>query len=213
MSKKKKPILVRLFFVLLLIVLLPIFLLYWIIRAIFKCIKIRKWKKNKYTINDFLANCSIEKIDIMEGYEFEQFLKTLFFYLGYNVETTARTGDYGADLVMTKDKIKTVVQAKRYTKNVGSKSVQEVVVAKTHYNADETMVVTNSTFTKQAEEIASENGVILIDRNSLCSLINEAKEQINKTYSSFTAENMSDENMEDEDCSTENFDSNLKYRI
>ena len=106
-----------------------------------------------------------------------------------------------------------MVQAKRYTKNVGSKSVQEVVVAKTHYNADETMVVTNSTFTKQAEEIASENGVILIDRNSLCSLINEAKEQINKTYSSFTAENMSDENMEDEDCSTENFDSNLKYRI
>lgn len=212
MSKKKKPLIIRLLFILLFIVLLPLFLLYIGIRAVFRCIKFAKWKKNKYTINDFLSNCSIEKIDIMEGYEFEQFLKTLFFYLGYNVETTARTGDYGADLVMTKDRIKTVVQAKRYTKNVGSKSVQEVVVAKTHYNADETMVVTNSTFTKQAEEIASENSVILIDRNSLCSLIAEAKEQINKTYASFTTGVMN-ESEEDQDLTNENFDNNLKYRI
>ena len=66
------------------------------------------------------------------------------------------------------------------------------------------MVVTNSYFTKQAEEIADENGVSLIDRNELKALINEAKYNIETNY---------DIQTEESDNLSENFDSKYKFRI
>ncbi|MGN1258942.1 MAG: restriction endonuclease [Christensenellales bacterium] len=204
----KKPFIIRFLFCLLFIVLLPLFIISGIFNGIIRLVKHSKWKKNKFTVNDFINNSSIEKIDIMQGYQFETFLKTMFFYLGYNVETTARTGDYGADLVLNKDGVKIVVQAKRYSKNVNSKSVQEVLVAKTHYNATECMVVTNSQFTKEAEQVAYENNVILVDRTNLISLIGEAKDKISELYGEKNVEMQ--ENMV---AFNENFDNNLKFRI
>jgi restriction system protein len=183
---------------------LPLLILELIISGIIKRAKYNSWKKKKYSAQDFINSAEIEFVDVMEGYVFEQFLKTLFFYLGYDALVTKRSGDYGADVVMKKDGRKIVVQAKRYNKNVGSKAVQEIVVARNHYNADEAMVVTNSYFTKQAEEIADENGVILIDRNELKSLINEAKYNIETNY-----------DVVSEECENinENFDNKYKYRI
>lgn len=174
------------------------------ISLVIKRIKFARWEKKKYTTQEFLDSAELEFIDVMEGYEFEQFLKTLFFYLGYDAIVTKRSGDYGADLVLTKDGSKVVIQAKRYIKNVGSKAVQEVIVAKKHYSADEAMVITNSFFTKQAEEIADENGVILLDRNELESLIKEAKYNIETNYN-VVAEETNNIN--------ENFDSKYKFRI
>lgn len=205
---KKKPIIVRLFFCVLFVVLLPLFILGGIFKGLYKLIRYRRWKKNKFTVTDFLNNSEIEKIDIMQGYEFESFLKTMFFYLGYNAETTARTGDYGADLILTNAGVKTVVQAKRYSKNVSSKSVQEVLVAKTHYQADECMVVTNSFFTKEAEQVASENNVTLVDRHNLIILMQEAKEKITALY----GENRTT-SQENAVAFNENFDNNLRFRI
>ena len=56
-----------------------------------------------------------------------------------------------------KDGVKTDVQAKRHTKPVGIKAVQEVVAAKGMYRCTEAMVVTNSTFTQPAMELARTN--------------------------------------------------------
>ncbi len=206
MSKRKKPLLiVRVICLVLLIVLLPFFALCAIIKSIAKLIKYNKYKKNKYTAEDFLKQAEIEYVDVMEGYVFENFLKVMFFYLGYDAVVTKRSGDYGADLVLVKNKQKYVVQAKRYNKNVGSRAVQEVVVAKKHYGADYAMVITNSNFTKQAEEIASENGVALLDRAELRGLILEAKEEIEKNY------NLSQE--QSEVGLSENFDNKYKFKI
>ena len=49
-------------------------------------------------------------------YEFQlrSLLEVLFGKLGYRVENTRYAGDYGEDLVIAKDGIRTVVQAKRY---------------------------------------------------------------------------------------------------
>ena len=203
-QKKRKPLIVKMLFVLLLIILLPLLIIESIISNIIKHVKYKRWQKHKYSVQDFLDSAELEFIDVMEGYVFEQFLKTLFFYLGYDAIVTKRSGDYGADLVLKKDGKKFVVQAKRYSKNVGSKAVQEIVVAKNHYGAHEAIVVTNSFFTKQAEEIADENGVILIDRNELNSLIKEAKYNIETNYD-IKEEETSDLN--------ENFDNKYKFRI
>lgn len=203
-QKRRKPLIIRVLFVILFFVLLPLLIIEKLISGIVQRAKYNSWKKKKYSAQDFINSAEIEFVDVMEGYVFEQFLKTLFFYLGYDTVVTKKSGDYGADVVMRKDGRKIVVQAKRYNKNVGSKAVQEIVVAKNHYCADEAMVVTNSYFTKQAEEIADENGVSLIDRNELKALINEAKYNIETNY---------DIQTEESDNLSENFDSKYKFRI
>lgn len=62
---------------------------------------------------------------------------------------------------------KTIVQAKCYQGNVTNKAVQEVVAAITHYKASKGMVVTNSSFTQSAIELALSNNVELVDRHKL----------------------------------------------
>ncbi len=107
----------------------------------------------------------------MYGTDFEIFLKQLFIKLGYKVEVTGRMADYGADLTIEKDNIRTAVQAKCWRSPVTVKAIQEVTAAKAHYNATEAMVVTNSRFTSNARVLAEENHIRLVDREKLASLI------------------------------------------
>lgn len=124
-----------------------------------------------------LADSGINEIDIMDGKTFEKYLEALFRKLGYKVERTRYIGDYGADLVVWKNGIKTVIQAKRYKKNVGVKAIQEAVAAKGYYSCDKAMVVTNSVYTKQATELARANDVQLWDRNDLVKALLSVKNE------------------------------------
>lgn len=109
----------------------------------------------------------LSKIDKMSGEEFEYYLKLKLQKLGYKVELTKTTGDYGADLFCFTKNETIVVQAKRYDANVGTAAVQEVVAAKEYYEADLCAVITNSYFTLNAMNLAEANGVVLIDRDEL----------------------------------------------
>lgn len=124
----------------------------------------------RYQRLERLRNSGIAEIDKMSGAEFENYLGQLFRILGYRVEVTQTSGDYGADLILTKEGNRIVVQAKRYSKNVGLKAVQEVQSARAHYAAAEAWVITNSNFTGQAVVLAQSNGVKLISREELISL-------------------------------------------
>ena len=123
----------------------------------------RIWRRNRF------ARSGIADIDNFGGETFEQYLQVLFTKLGYRVERTKFRGDYGGDLVLRKDGVRTVVQAKRWSKSVGVKAVQEAVAAKGYYDCTEAMVVTNSTFTRQAQHLARKNDVALWDRDTLSS--------------------------------------------
>lgn len=125
-----------------------------------------------------LARSGINDIDKMDGKTFEKYLESIFLKLGYRVERTKYVGDYGADLVVRKDGIKTIIQAKRYKKNVGVKAIQEAVAAKGYYECQKAMVVTNSIYTKQAINLARANGVELWDRNDLVKALLSAKDNI-----------------------------------
>jgi restriction system protein len=111
-----------------------------------------------------LSKSGIAEIDHMSGHRFEEFLGTLFRRLGYRVEMTSRHGDYGADLVVTKGKTRTAVQAKRWSKKVGVKAVQEAVASKVMYACDSALVVANREFTQQAQKLARANKVELWGR-------------------------------------------------
>jgi len=124
-----------------------------------------------------LKSSGIAEIDKMEGVQFEQYLGHLFRSQGYKAEVTQASGDYGADLVLSKDGKRIVVQAKRYSKNVGLKAVQEVRGAVSHYRASAAWVVTNRDYTEQAYKLAKSNSVRLISREELIEMILQMKEK------------------------------------
>lgn len=136
------------------------FPLIWSFWIIWKLIK--RNKKRLYTIND---------LDQLTGEEFEHALSHIFRNHGYRARVTKASGDYGADLLLEDKKGLIVVQAKRYSGNVGVEAVQEVVAAKAVYGAPRCMVVTNSYFTNNAIALAQANNVILIDRSDLIKML------------------------------------------
>lgn len=100
----------------------------------------------------------------MSGIEFENYLAGLLKSNGFtDISGTPKTGDQGADLIAKKNGKTIIIQAKRYDSAVGNKAVQEVVGAIRYYHGDEGWVITNSTFTKSARELAHINNVRLID--------------------------------------------------
>jgi len=80
-----------------------------------------------------------EEFEISIKNFFEQLLKFR------NLKTTKIKGDYGADLVGEFDSKKYVIQVKLYASRVNLKAVQEIYAAKSHYDAECCIVVTNST--------------------------------------------------------------------
>ncbi len=117
-------------------------------------------------------------VDAMNGYDFEKFLSEIFQTAGYDVEGTKLSGDQGADLVVTRFGKKIVIQAKNYSGSVGNSAVQEAISAKSFYNCDEAMVVTNSYFTKSAMELANAASVRLIGRSELQKYLDEHNQRI-----------------------------------
>ena len=114
-----------------------------------------------------LRRAGIFEIDAMNCPMFEQRLAVLFRSLGYRAEAVGRSGDYGADLVIAKDGKRSVVQAKCWKQNVGLTAVQEVHGARSYYDADAALVVTNARFTKPARELARKTDVTLWGRDEL----------------------------------------------
>lgn len=154
-------------------------------RQVFRTIKkvmttVEKFQKNKSGTTGSKGNSinprsgvgmTLAKVDTLSGVDFELFCGQLLANNGYKVETTKASGDYGADLVLYGNNKKIVVQTKRYSKNIGVSAVQEIVSAKPMYNADESWVITNQYFTKNAINLARANNVQLIDRDGLSKMI------------------------------------------
>lgn len=129
-----------------------------------------KYLRNK-NHNKSLLNSGIDIADKMSGEEFEKFLLVHFQKLGYKGNTTATTNDYGADLVLTKDTKKIVVQAKRWSSKVGIGAVQQIIGAKMYYNANECIVATNNYFTPNAINLANSSSVELWDRTKILEIM------------------------------------------
>lgn len=101
---------------------------------------------------------------VVTGLEYEYAVARYLEHKGYtDVTVTQGSGDYGVDVLAYKDGCKYAVQCKYYTGSVSLDAVQEAVAGKAVYGCDVAMVVTNSTFTKAAHQLAQANGVILLD--------------------------------------------------
>ena len=82
----------------------------------------------------------------------------------HHIKVTKGSGDFGADIIAHKGFEKYAIQCKCYSGAVGVKAVQEAIAGKAYYDCDRAMVITNSTFTPAAVELAKKSHVELWDK-------------------------------------------------
>lgn len=118
------------------------------------------------------AEIDIANIDGMEGHEFEYYCANLLKKNGFiDVEVTRGSGDQGVDIIACKSGIKYAIQCKNYATRLGNTPVQEVSAGRLFYNCHVGVVMTNSTFTQSAHDLANSTNVLLWDRSALQQLM------------------------------------------
>lgn len=117
-------------------------------------------------------------------YDYEECVAEYLKQSGYkNVYTTKKSGDYGADVIGISPKGERVcVQCKKYNSPVGVKAVQEIYSAKAYYKCELAYVVTTSSFTPQAQELAAKTGVRLFTFVPDASSLPKGKHLVQKSY-------------------------------
>lgn len=115
-----------------------------------------------------------DRIDGMEGHEFEYFCAELLQEHGFcDVRVTKGSGDYGVDILAEKDGISYAIQCKAYASPVGVKAVQEAYAGRDYYDCMVGAVLTNQYFTKPAVEAAKKLKILLWDRGYLDEMMSE----------------------------------------
>ena len=119
---------------------------------------------------------ALQLIDLkhMSGFEFEKYLRFLLQSRGYkNVWITPSQGDFGADIIAEKEGKRYAIQAKRYHGMVGVDALYQCFGGQRYYGCDESMIITNSTFTPAAQELARKSHAELVDGETLSEWIVE----------------------------------------
>src|SRR5262249_47708183 len=105
--------------------------------------------------NRYHESRTLLEVGRMSGKEFEDFLLRLFSRMGYTELVLTPTNDQGADLIgRSPAGFRVAIQAKRWQGVVGNAAVMELLGGMRYYSCSEGIVVTNSTFTEAARELA-----------------------------------------------------------
>lgn len=116
----------------------------------------------------------------MSGIEFEKYLAEVMRSQGYSNVSLTEYYDWGVDIIAEKDNIRWGIQAKRYKNTVGVSAIQQITTGLKKYNCTKAIVITNSTYTRQAKELAKTNDCILIDKDTLADWIISFQNDQNK---------------------------------
>ncbi|MBO5999948.1 MAG: restriction endonuclease [Lachnospiraceae bacterium] len=96
------------------------------------------------------------------GFEYEEICAQILKRNGYSKVTVTRaSNDQGLDVIAEKKGVRYGIQCKYYNYPVGNKAVQEAYAGCGYYDCDVPVVMTNSTFTVSARELADQLGVEL----------------------------------------------------
>lgn len=91
----------------------------------------------------------------MNGYEYEQKCAELLKALNFSdIKVTPGSGDQGIDIIAYKSGKKYGIQCKYYEGTVGNKAIQEVFTGAFYYDCSIALIITSSTLTKPAKELA-----------------------------------------------------------
>ena len=108
-------------------------------------------------------------------YEFEELVGEVFKKMGYQIEITSKSGDYGVDIIARDKNDVIAIQTKKYNKgnNVSNRDVQRLLGAMqlSTIKANKAILITTSDFTVQAKEQEKETPVELWNGEYLNSII------------------------------------------
>lgn len=124
------------------------------------------------TINFMKENVNFNEtlFSVNNPYEFEQKCAQILNESGWNARATSKSLDQGVDVIADKDGVTVVIQCKLYNKPVGNKAVQEIIAGRDFYKADFAAVVSNSTYTISARQLAQNCNVLLLNVDELYTL-------------------------------------------
>ncbi len=118
----------------------------------------------------------LEVLHQIDAYDFEHVIADLWERQGWRTSVTQGSNDRGVDVIAERDEPfnqKLAIQAKRYdpSSTVGSPDIQQYASLRQQVpNVDAVVVVTTAEFTSNAEEIAGELNVKLVDGKQLYDL-------------------------------------------
>lgn len=114
-----------------------------------------------------LRAIELSGVDVMDGFVFEEYVEQLLKHQGFqNVKLTEKY-DLGIDAIADRDGERWGIQIKRNRGKTKAESVRQAVTALNHYRCTRAMVVSNSTFTGAARQLAASNKCVLVDREQL----------------------------------------------
>lgn len=116
---------------------------------------------------------SAQWTDQFDPYDFEEFVAGLWEANGYSTHVRKGSGDRGIDIEATKGDKKELLQVKLYSpgNKVGSRDVRNYATLYQQVpEADDVVIVTSSSFTSEAQRLAEDLDVLLIDGQTLGSM-------------------------------------------
>jgi len=116
------------------------------------------------------------RLQQMDPYDFETFVADVWTQLGWSTRVVGEPGDRGIDVIATDGESKQLIQAKRYGPNtvVGSPEVQQYASLRLQEDAVDTVtIVTTGEFSRQAEDMAPDLDVTLVDGEDLLGVLDE----------------------------------------
>lgn len=121
-----------------------------------------------------LAYAHEEKLSqSLSGTEYEKLCGRILEEVGWNVTYTKGSNDQGVDIIAQRSSIVLSVQCKRHKSSVGNDAIQAVYAGASYYSATHACVVTTSSFTRSATELAHKTNVILLRTKDLYSIHNK----------------------------------------
>jgi Holliday junction resolvase len=99
----------------------------------------------------------------VKGIDFEKEVASQLVQLGWSVQHTAFSNDYGADLICTVQSEKLIVQCKDYSsKPIGISAIQEVLGAIAHYGGTFGALIYRGRVTQNAIKLAISSNILVI---------------------------------------------------
>lgn len=102
-----------------------------------------------------------------DGHSFERWVTEALVGYGWQAELTAAGRDQGIDVTASRNGKKVGLQCKLYSSSVGNKAIQEAHAGKVYYGLDAAAVITNSSYTSSARDLAAMTGVKLLSHHDI----------------------------------------------
>lgn len=106
-------------------------------------------------------------ISNISPYDYEEMCAQILRENGWDARTTKKSGDQGTDVYAEKNGISLVLQCKMVNSPVGTKAVQETIAGQKYMSADYAAVVSPSTYTPGAKDLAKVAKVMLLSHEDV----------------------------------------------